>query len=140
MFDTRTADTSLSMTHYIDICKAVKPAVSPDGELLVYLSDESGTAQVWTRSLAGGKPRQLTNLPEPVGNLAFNPKNRDLLITTDWGGDERHQLWLIENAEGEPRLLTTDTTVVHARAAGHRMARRSLMALIIATVRTWIFM
>ncbi|MGB5838892.1 MAG: S9 family peptidase, partial [Brucella anthropi] len=114
MFDTRTADTSLSMTYYVDICKAVKPAVSPDGELLVYLSDESGTAQVWARSLAGGKPRQLTNLPEPVGNLAFNPKNRDLLITTDWGGDERHQLWLIEDAEGEPRLLTTDTTVVHA--------------------------
>ncbi len=47
MFDTKTADTSLSMTHYIDICKAVKPVVSPDGELLVYLSDESGTAQVW---------------------------------------------------------------------------------------------
>lgn len=47
MFDTKAADTSLSMTHYIDICKAVKPAVSPDGELLVYLSDESGTAQVW---------------------------------------------------------------------------------------------
>lgn len=114
MFDTKTADTSLSMTHYIDICKAVKPAVSPDGELLVYLSDESGTAQVWGRSLAGGVPRQITNLPEPVGNLAFNPKSRDLLITTDWGGDERHQLWLIENAEGEPRLLTTDTTVVHA--------------------------
>lgn len=140
MFDTRTADTSLSMTYYVDICKAVKPAVSPDGELLVYLSDESGTAQVWARSLAGGKPRQLTNLPEPVGNLAFNPKNRDLLITTDWGGDERHQLWLIEDAEGEPRLLTTDTTVVHARAAGRRMAPGSPIALIIATVRTWIFM
>ncbi len=89
MFDTRTAKTSLSMTNYIDICKAVKPAVSPDGELLVYLSDESGTAQVWARPLAGGRPHQITNLPEPVGNLAFNPKSRDLLITTDWGGDDR---------------------------------------------------
>ncbi|WP_288192304.1 S9 family peptidase [uncultured Phyllobacterium sp.] len=111
--DALQTDPALSMSHYIDISKAVKPAVSPDGALLAYLSDESGTLQVWVRPLAGGSARQLTTLSEPVGNLAFNPKSRDLLITTDWGGDERHQLWLIENAKEEPRLLTTDTTVVH---------------------------
>lgn len=114
MFDTLKSDpTAISMSAYVDICKAVKPAISPDGELLAYLSDESGTAQVWIKPLAGGEAKQLTNLPEPVGSLSFNPKSRDLLISTDWGGDERHQFWLIEDAKQEPRLLTTDTTVVH---------------------------
>ena len=113
MSNALTSGAAASMARYIDINKAVKPAVSFDGELLAYLSDASGTAQVWIQPLAGGEARQLTNLPEPVGNLSFNPKSRDLLITTDWGGDERHQLWLIDNAEAEPRLLTTDTTVVH---------------------------
>lgn len=78
--DALQTDPALSMSHYIDISKAVKPAVSPDGELLAYLSDESGTLQVWVRPLAGGSARQLTTLSEPVGNLAFNPKSRDLLI------------------------------------------------------------
>lgn len=107
-------DKSVSMSDYIDICKAVKPAVSPDGEWLAYLSDQSGTMQVWLQPLKGGEARQLTNMPEPVGALAFNPKSNDLLITTDWGGDERHQLWIIKNLEGEPQPLTSDTTVVHA--------------------------
>lgn len=113
MFDILNSAPSVMMSSYMDICKAVKPAVSPDGELLAFLSDASGTMQVWLRPLNGGEAKQLTNLPEPVGSLSFNPKSRDLLITTDWGGDERHQLWLIENAEGEPRLLTKDTSVVH---------------------------
>lgn len=114
MFDTLKSDPSaVQMSSYTDIRKAVKPAISPDGELLAFLSDASGTAQVWIKPLTGGEAKQLTNLPEPVGTLSFNPKSRDLLISTDWGGDERHQFWLIENAEGEPRKLTTDATVVH---------------------------
>lgn len=107
-------DKSISMIDYIDICKAVKPAFSTDGAWLVYLSDQSGMMQVWMQLAAGGEPRQLTNMPEPVGAIAFNPKSNDLLITTDWGGDERHQLWLIKDLQGEPQPLTTDTTVVHA--------------------------
>lgn len=147
MFDALKSDPSaVLMSSYMDICKAVKPAISPDGELLAYLSDQSGTAQVWIRPLAGGEAKQLTDLPEPVGALAFNPKSRDLLITTDWGGDERHQLWLIENAMSEPRLLTTDTTVVHgwgcwspdgtqiAYSANYRS--RSDMDLYVMTVAT----
>lgn len=59
--DALQTDPALSMSHYIDISKAVKPAVSPDGELLAYLSDESGTLQVWVRPLAGGPARQWTH-------------------------------------------------------------------------------
>ena len=79
----------LGIEPYLEIRSAKSPAVAPDGELLAYLSDESGTHQIWLRPLAGGAPWRLTDMPEPVGSIAFNPKSRDLLFTMDCGGDER---------------------------------------------------
>lgn len=99
---------------YLEIRSAKSPAVSPDGELLAYLCDESGTDQVWLKPLAGGAPWRLTDLPEPVGTIAFNPKGRDLLLTVDCGGDERHQLWLVPDASGPATPLTVDPATVHA--------------------------
>ncbi|MFC7397243.1 S9 family peptidase [Chelatococcus sp. GCM10030263] len=99
---------------YIDIRTAKSPAVSPDGELLAYLSDESGTHQIWLKPTAGGAPWRLTDLPEPVGAIAFSPKSRDLLFTMDCGGDERHQLWLVPEASGLAVPLTEDPTTLHA--------------------------
>lgn len=103
----------LGIEPYLEIRSAKSPAVAPDGELLAYLSDESGTHQIWLRPLAGGAPWRLTDMPEPVGAIAFNPKSRDLLFTMDCGGDERHQLWLVPGASGVPQPLTDDPTVVH---------------------------
>ena len=58
MFDTLKSDpTAVQMSSYTDIRKAVKPAISPDGELLAFLSDASGTAQVWIKPLAGGEAK-----------------------------------------------------------------------------------
>ncbi|MGO4735786.1 prolyl oligopeptidase family serine peptidase [Bosea sp. 2KB_26] len=111
---------------YLEVRSAKSPAIAPDGELLAYLSDESGTHQIWLRPLAGGAPWRLTDMQEPIGAISFNPKGRDLLFTMDCGGDERHQLWLVPGASGVPEPLTDDPTVVHAWGAwapdGQRIA------------------
>lgn len=102
------------MDAYQDIRAAKSPAVSPDGEMLAYLSDESGMNQVWMRPLAGGPARCVTDFPEPVGAIAFAPKSRDLLMTVDCGGDERHNLWLLPEDRDTPVSLTRDPDTVHA--------------------------
>lgn len=102
------------MDAYQDIRAAKSPAVSPDGEILAYLSDESGFNQVWMRPLAGGPARRVTDFPEAVGAIAFAPKSRDLLITVDRGGDERHNLWLLPEGADTPVPLTRDPDTVHA--------------------------
>jgi dipeptidyl aminopeptidase/acylaminoacyl peptidase len=110
--------------------RAVKsPAVSPDGEWLAYLSDASGFHQLWIRPRAGGEARQVTDLPEPVGAFAFNPKGNGLLFTLDCGGDERHQLWLLPDMTAAPVPLTASPRVVHLWGAwspdGQRIAYAS---------------
>jgi dipeptidyl aminopeptidase/acylaminoacyl peptidase len=101
------------MDAYQDIRAAKSPAVSPDGEVLAYLSDESGFHQVWMRPLAGGPARRVTDFAEPVGAIAFSPKSRDLVMTVDCGGDERHNLWLLPEGRDTPVPLTQDPDTVH---------------------------
>jgi Tol biopolymer transport system component len=50
-----------TIQQYLNIKSATAPAFSPDGERVAYLTNVSGTNQVWTVDLKGGKPRQLTN-------------------------------------------------------------------------------
>lgn len=102
---------------YIDIRSAKQAAISFDGKLLAYLSDASGTHQVWVQDWPAGAARPLTSLPEPVGAFSFRPKSRDIVFTTDCGGDERHQLWVVDGKSGDISALTDDPTSVHAWGA-----------------------
>lgn len=102
---------------YIDVRSAKSPALSFDGELMAYLSDESGFNQIWLKPAAGGAPWRLTQTDEPVTAIAFSPKSRDLIFTMDCGGDERFQLWLVPEASGQPVPLTQSTSTVHVWGA-----------------------
>ncbi|MGK9170500.1 S9 family peptidase [Inquilinus limosus] len=111
---------------YLDIRSARNPALSPDGGLMAFLSDETGFHQIWLQPAGGGTAWRAAETEEPVGALAFSPKNRDLVFTMDRGGDERHQLWLIPGTDAAPVALTDDPTVVHVWGAwspdGERIA------------------
>jgi dipeptidyl aminopeptidase/acylaminoacyl peptidase len=57
-------------------------AWSGDGRFLYYLSDRSGSTQVWRVAL-GGEPLQITNLPLDVGTFRISPKADRLLVSLD---------------------------------------------------------
>ena len=92
------------------------PALSDDGAVLAWLSDETGLDQLWSRDMADPDtpPVQRTSLPEKVGALAFRPGARDILYTTDSGGDERHQLHLLRDGAEAAEPLTERPDRVHA--------------------------
>jgi dipeptidyl aminopeptidase/acylaminoacyl peptidase len=102
-----------TIASYVDIDSFLRPAFSSDGRRFGYLSDASGTHQIWMRSPGDDAPVQLTRMDEPVGNWAFSPCSLDLIFTTDCGGDERHQLWLLREGTDNPVALTADATTVH---------------------------
>lgn len=114
MKDTAASPAAAAIAPYMDIEAVIRPVFSFDGKRFVYLSDITGTHQVWTREAGNEEARQLTFMDEPVGTVAFSPCSHDLVFSTDCGGDERHQLWLLRDGETDPVALTCDTATVHA--------------------------
>jgi dipeptidyl aminopeptidase/acylaminoacyl peptidase len=65
------------------------------GERLLVLSDLTGTMQLYELEADGGL-RRWTDLPEPVGTARYVPGERRAVVAVDRGGDERHQLYLVD--------------------------------------------
>jgi acetyl esterase/lipase len=94
----------------------------PPTERLLVRSDVPGTFQLF--ELADGL-RQLTSLPEPVATAEYVPGTRLAVLAIDAGGDECHQLYLLDldQATSSPvasldslRAITADPRFVHNSA------------------------
>lgn len=77
---------------------------------IAYLSDKSGVTQVWKMSIHDKKPIQLTFYEERVWRLEAARNHRDLLFTTDLGGNEQEQIFLLKAGEQEAVDLCEDGT------------------------------
>ncbi|MEJ1159687.1 alpha/beta fold hydrolase [Prosthecomicrobium sp. N25] len=105
-----------ALADYLALASHQAPTLSDDGTLLAWIADETGSGQIWTMARPGGRPSPRLILPDPVTSVAFRPKSRDILFTTDGGGDERTQLWLLRDGQAAPEPLTQDPRVLHAGA------------------------
>lgn len=59
------------------------PAWSPDGSTITFVSDRSGSKQVWTVHPQGGRPRQLVKLPIDVDSLRWSPRGDQIAFSAD---------------------------------------------------------
>lgn len=57
------------------------PALSPDGTKLAYLSDRSGSQQLYVRYLDSGTDALLTNLTTSPGRITWSPDSKSLAFT-----------------------------------------------------------
>ncbi|MFC3202076.1 S9 family peptidase [Alteromonas oceani] len=57
------------------------PALSPDGSKLAYLSDRSGSQQLYVRYLDSGEDALLTNTSHAPGNVVWSPDGKSLAFT-----------------------------------------------------------
>jgi dipeptidyl aminopeptidase/acylaminoacyl peptidase len=62
---------------------ASSPRWAPDGKSLYFLSDRSGTNQVWRLGDGPGEARQVTQLPLEVGNFAVAPDGVHLALALE---------------------------------------------------------
>jgi Tol biopolymer transport system component/imidazolonepropionase-like amidohydrolase len=76
------------------------PAFSPDGATLAFVSDRSGTFDIWLRDMDGGNERQLTDLPGAELQPSFSPDGTRLAFL-----DQDGRVQAVEIASGEVATL-----------------------------------
>ncbi|MCS7229633.1 MAG: S9 family peptidase [Candidatus Kryptonium sp.] len=103
-----------TIEQYLNIKSASGPTVSPDGKFIAYLTDITGTNQVWKTGITSGCPEQLTFFDERVQFVSWNPKDGYwLLFGKDIGGNEHTQLFLLKSDGSEIRRLTHNDNVIY---------------------------
>ena len=72
-FSVSVAAQNYSIEQYLSIKSAGSPQFSTDGKSIAYLTNVSGTQQIWVVDLAGGKPQQITNYDDNIGFFRWLP-------------------------------------------------------------------
>jgi len=82
------------------------PDVSPDGNLIAFVSDRDGTARIWLKQLAGGGEAPLTEGSDDTPR--FSPDGSQILFARDVA-DTRH-LYRAAVVGGQARKVLEDAT------------------------------
>ena len=104
----------------LDARGATRVRFSPDGAWITYVTDVTGTPQLWRIAVSGGAPQRLTFDCDRVGAYRFSPDGTRIAYGADAGGNERWQIWVMDAAGTSARRLTEhDDRIHHLRAWTH---------------------
>ncbi len=86
-----------------------------DGQHIAYLSNHSGSTQIWEKDLTDGSLRQRT-FGRAVQKFLICPGTREYLFTIEYDGNERQQPLVLGFDETEPRFLIDRPQADHSVA------------------------
>ncbi|MBA3634215.1 MAG: S9 family peptidase [Acidobacteria bacterium] len=98
---------------YLNIRSAGSPSFSPDGKRIAFLTNITGTSQVWTMDAGGGYPEQITAYQDNVSFVKWLPDGKGLIFGKAVGGNENTQFFLLSNDGAEIKELTNNPNVRH---------------------------
>ena len=87
------------------------PTFSPDGRNLAFISDMTGSPQVWQLPSSGGYPRAVTAFEEQISEVSWSPAGNWLAIEAAPGGGMNSQIDLVQlNGAGRLRITPGGAT------------------------------
>jgi len=111
-------DVALASLARIGVCYG--PTFAPDSRTLAFIGTLSGSPQAWTVPVAGGAPRQVTALDDPVTSVAWSPRGDWLACTVAPGGGMNAQVCVVRPDGTALRRLTDGGTATNALAGWTR--------------------
>ena len=107
------ANTKYTIADFLEVKSSFGSRFSPDASKIVYLSNLTGTSQIYSMSISGGEATQLTDFPDPISGLLFSPIENKIVFSKSNGGNERDQLYLMDLDTKEVVALTDKKEVKH---------------------------
>ena len=97
---------TIPFSHYLNIRSASSPSLRGDGGRLAFLTDVTGTAQLWTLDDPMGWPRQRTFFEDRLMFASYHPERDLIAFGKDEGGDERQRIHVVEGSGGPSRQIS----------------------------------
>lgn len=105
------------LARILDARGATRVRISPDETWLCYVTDLTGTPQLWRVPTAGGMPTRLTFDCDRVGAYRISPDGERIAYGADLGGNERWQLWVMSaDGTGARCISERDDRIHHLRS------------------------
>ncbi len=99
-------DVAIAVSRMARVGSAVGAQFSPDGKWVSFISNMSGTPQVWIVPTEGGYPRMVTNGDDPVTGQEWSPASDWIAITIAPGGGLNTQIYIVKPSGTGMKLLT----------------------------------
>src|SRR4030095_8137618 len=84
------------------------PQYSPAGERIVFVSDRSGTREIWVCDNDGFKARQITSLGIFLGSPRWSPNGQQIVF--DARPEGHSDIFVVSAEGGKPRRVTADAS------------------------------
>ncbi len=94
-----------AIEQYYAIRKTRGAAFAPDASEVAFISNTTGTGEVWRVPSTGGWPHQVTINGRNVHQVSWSPVSETLVFTADRDGDENFELFTVPKTGGLPVTL-----------------------------------
>jgi len=84
---------------------------SPDEKTIAFVTNRSGQFNIWTVSVAGGEPTQLTDFDDAVFFATWCRHENSIIFFRDHNGDENYHIYIMAATGGDPVDLTPGDSV-----------------------------
>lgn len=106
-----------------------RPRWSPDSASIAFVSDRSGSPQIWIMKADGSEPRQVTRFPTGAGGVLFSPDGKRLLFTSEvypeCGADEACNQRKLDEEKASPVKARIYTALLYRHWDRWQGKRRS---------------
>ena len=113
-----------SIERYLNIRSAGSPEFSPDGKRIAFLTNITGTSQIWFVDSNGGYPEQITSFDDNISFVEWLPDKKGLIFGKAIGGNENTQFFRLSDDGADIKQLTTDEKTRHNFGAISKTAVR----------------
>jgi dipeptidyl aminopeptidase/acylaminoacyl peptidase len=80
--------------------------LSPDNKTIYYITNTTGSPQIWCIPITGGWATQITLWNQLVRDLMHFPISNNILFLSDRDGNENHQIFMTPDKGGEVEYLS----------------------------------
>ncbi|HEV2965115.1 MAG TPA: S9 family peptidase [Candidatus Angelobacter sp.] len=102
----RSGEIAATVARMARVGTAIRPAFSPDGTWISFISNISGVPQVWVMPAEGGFPRMVTNGDDPAVDAEWSPTSDWIAVTIAPGGGLNTQIYVVKPDGSGLRRLT----------------------------------